>query len=66
MPQPHEYTDEGFCDHCDKYTPHRYHDSGHERDSSHDWRECTVCKWICYGLSGEYRPPIKIEDEVAK
>jgi hypothetical protein len=44
------------CDHCGKNTPHRYHDDGHERDSSHDWRQCLVCGWKAWGFTGEYQP----------
>ena len=51
------YEDEAFCDHCEKYTQHIFHDSGHERDSSGDLRECQVCKWYKYGLTDTYTPP---------
>lgn len=46
-----------YCDHCERDTPHDAHDSGHERDSSGDWRECLVCRWRYSGLTGRYSPP---------
>lgn len=51
------YDDEANCAHCGRYTPHTYHDSGHERDSINDWRQCHVCRWHWSGATGEYAPP---------
>lgn len=55
--EPSEYEDEAYCDHCDDDTPHKFYDSGHERDSSNDRRTCLKCGWIHSGLTGEYTPP---------
>lgn len=38
-----------FCNACGKHTVHIVHDSGHERDSSHDWKKCTECEVKVYG-----------------
>lgn len=57
------YYDEAYCHHCDKDTPHEIHDSGHERDSSGDWRICQVCKWYYSGYTGEYHEPLKEENK---
>lgn len=56
------YQDEMWCDHCDKDTQHKVIDSGHERDSSGDWRECLECHWTKTG-HGEYEPPTEDEAE---
>ena len=32
-----------YCDKCHYETLHNIHDDGHERDSSNDYIECTVC-----------------------
>lgn len=32
-----------YCDKCHCETLHNIHDDGHERDSSNDYIECTVC-----------------------
>lgn len=58
-----DYDDEWFCDRCQQDTPHRVHESGHDRDMSNDWRECTVCRWRWSGLTGEYHPPIEVEND---
>jgi len=55
-----KYQDEAFCDHCDRDTPHLFRDSGHERDSSNDTRECLVCRWYWSGLTDEYSPPLHL------
>jgi hypothetical protein len=52
-----DYDAERYCDHCDADTPHRCHDAGHERDSSHDWAKCLVCGWRYSGMTGRYEPP---------
>jgi hypothetical protein len=55
--RPSDYDDDSYCDHCDLFTPHRIHESGHERDSSGDMRTCKVCGWTWHGLTGKYAPP---------
>lgn len=54
---PGYYHDERICWHCDRETLHVCKDSRHERDSSADFQECTVCKWYRTGMFGDYRPP---------
>jgi hypothetical protein len=51
---PEPYEDERFCGNCLKDTPHTCYDSGHERDSSGDWRKCHTCGWRWSGLTGRY------------
>lgn len=51
------YDDEWDCGNCGHYTMHKCKDSQHERDSSGDYRECTVCGWYVCGMSGKYSPP---------
>lgn len=46
-----------YCDHCNNYTPHHVYDSGHERDSSHDYWQCLRCGWEKHGLGGCYHKP---------
>lgn len=41
---PNNWTEEAECEHCKKETLHDYHCAGHERDSSGDYKQCTVCK----------------------
>ncbi len=60
---PREYQDEEYCYHCMADTPHTIYDSGHERDSSGDWRICHNCKWRYSGLSGAYHEPYDYEEE---
>jgi len=62
MGSPFIYEDTLHCDHCDRDTPHRCMDGGHERDSSGDYRECLECGWYRMG-GGEYEPPIRDDDE---
>jgi hypothetical protein len=57
-----EVKDPWHCKHCDAETIHLCRYSGHERDSSRDWRKCLVCEWECFGITGEYEPPTKWED----
>lgn len=52
-----EYEDACWCDNCHNSTPHLVHDSGHERDSSNDWRKCLACNWVKRDHSPEYEPP---------
>lgn len=40
------YTSEGYCGHCKCDRQIRYHDSGHERDSSGDYKFCLTCGWM--------------------
>lgn len=49
--------DERYCGHCDADTVQRCEYSDHERDSSGDRQECTVCGWWRTGMSGEWKPP---------
>lgn len=49
--------DEFFCQHCQRDTLHTFIDSGHERDSSSDYRECLTCGWWLVGMFQDYRPP---------
>lgn len=55
------YEDSCFCEgNCKKETKHTIIPSGHERDSSYDYRECKVCRWYALGIDGfKYHPPIK-------
>lgn len=46
-----------YCGHCQADTAQEVHDSNHERDSSGDWRRCTVCGWEYYGLTGRWHAP---------
>lgn len=55
--QEGEYRDECFCDHCEKDTDHLCYCSGHERDSSGDWRQCLVCNYRYSGFDGKYHAP---------
>jgi len=57
-PEEEGYEDEAFCDHCGQDTRQRFHDSGHERDSSNDWRECLVCHWVKFGYADTFSPPL--------
>lgn len=50
------YIDEGYCDICDDITEQEYHDSGHERDSSNDWRVCLKCGATYSGFTGDWTP----------
>lgn len=43
-----------YCRNCDKDTKQKVHESGHERDSSHDRFECTECGFVKHGLTGEW------------
>jgi hypothetical protein len=52
------YIEERFCHHCGEYHFHKCRDSGHERDSSGDWAECTIYHWVYSGYTGKYEPPI--------
>lgn len=38
-----EYAEIGWCPHCRKDTTHDVTDSGHERDSSGNYRSCRAC-----------------------
>ena len=51
------YQYEFYCDNCKKQTQQVCEDSGHERDSSGDWRICRVCLWRYSGYDGEYSEP---------
>lgn len=51
-----EYTDTALCPVCEKETLQLFRDSGHERDSSQDFRECSECGSSQYG-HGEWTPP---------
>ena len=42
--EPEEWEEEDWCKQCDKNTLHKYHSECHERDSSGDYKECTICK----------------------
>lgn len=53
MTQKEYYEDERFCEHCNAYTMHRCCDSGHERDSSNDYKECLICHWYRSGWSDQ-------------
>lgn len=41
-----EYLDEDYCPNCNKNTRVAFYSAGHERDSSQDFRQCTVCRWV--------------------
>lgn len=49
-----EYNDTEFCEHCKKDTMHLIYESGHERDSSNDWRQCLTCHWTWNGFDNKY------------
>ncbi len=55
--QRREYSDVRFCWHCNCDTEHLCRDSGHERDSSGDYQECTACRWYETGIVSGYQPP---------
>jgi hypothetical protein len=46
-----------YCPHCDCWTLQHVWESGHERDGSEDWKECSVCHWRYSGLTGKWEPP---------
>ena len=48
---------EFYCSHCDEYTIQRCWFSGHERDSTGDYRKCTQCGWEYNGFTGKYKEP---------
>ena len=52
------YTDELFCDHCQRDTEHIVQDDDHERDSSNYIETCTVCRWYRSGYDGKYHAPL--------
>ncbi len=47
---PGHYLASRYCDNCDRDTTHDSHDSGHERDSSQDYRKCLVCGFERWGM----------------
>lgn len=51
-----ECEDERYCKICNKYTRQLCYDSGHERDSSHDWQECLECGGRYSGYTGKWTP----------
>jgi len=48
------YVDERWCPFCKKYTYQECKDSGHERDSSGDRADCTICGASYNGYNGHY------------
>lgn len=56
-----DYFDTLFCDHCQKETEQKVHDSGHERDSSGDSFTCLECGWYKSGWSDKYHS-LEFED----
>jgi hypothetical protein len=60
--KPKTYEDVEWCGHCEKDTKQTIHDSGHERDSSNDWRICHECLWHYSGWSGEWSPPCDTDE----
>ncbi len=48
---PDHYRDDRYCDRCDRETLHDCKDSGHERDSSQDYRKCLVCGLERWGMN---------------
>lgn len=66
MGEAKTYEDECYCGHCDKYTKQTIHDSGHERDSSNDWRECHECGWRLDGYSGKWHEPYTNDESQEK
>jgi hypothetical protein len=46
-----------YCPHCDAETLQHVWESGHERDGSNDWQECTICHWRYSGLTGKWQAP---------
>lgn len=55
-----DYKDSRFCDNCKDYTSHICNDDGHERDTSWDYQECSICHWYKFGINKDYKPPVKI------
>lgn len=49
-----KYNDFSDCPICNRETLHEYYSTGHERDSSGDYRRCKVCNSIDMGLTGYY------------
>lgn len=45
-----EEEDDRHCEWCGRETRHALHDSGHERDSSGDYRECKECGKRTFGM----------------
>jgi rubredoxin len=43
-----------YCPNCRKQTLQHLWESGHDRDASGDWRECSVCHWRYSGLTGRW------------
>lgn len=56
-PDAGEYASDRRCPNCKKETLHVCRDDTHERDSSADYRRCTVCNWWQMG-HGEYHAPL--------
>jgi hypothetical protein len=46
-----------YCGNCDEWTLQHVWDSGHERDGSNDWQECSVCHWIYSGFTARWLSP---------
>jgi hypothetical protein len=49
-----DYVGTAYCPFCRKDTEQKFHDAGHERDSSYDTKTCTVCGARHMGMTGEY------------
>lgn len=55
-PSSGEYLDTAFCLVCEQETEHIFRDSGHERDSSGDFRQCKKCQSFQVGHGDYVRP----------
>lgn len=51
------YKDTRWCGHCEADTLQYCRDSDHERDSSQDFQECSVCHWQYSGYSSKWHEP---------
>lgn len=54
MSNPHTFDMEMYCEKCERETNHHCYSDGHERDSSWDRDQCTVCGWTKLGMGGGY------------
>lgn len=50
------YQNQCFCPHCNTDTIQICRDDQHERDSTQDFRICTICGYQYNGYSGKYNP----------
>jgi hypothetical protein len=63
---PANYIDEAHCSLCDRDTRQLFHDAGHERDSSNDWRRCLECGGSLGGSFSQWLTGTPPTDEEVK